>query len=63
MSPPLGERVPADPADHAEDFAHRWRDKLEEYCAVRMEALGIPEDNIGEPNYEGDGRWRAFNPY
>lgn len=28
-----------------------------------MEELGVPEDMNGEPNYEGDGRWIAFNPY
>lgn len=44
---------PPDHADHAEDFAHRWRDKLEAYCAVRMEELGIPEDMIGQPDYDG----------
>ena len=54
---------PSDPADHAQDFAHRWADRLERYCALRMEALGLPGDKIGEPDYDGDGRWRAFNPY
>jgi hypothetical protein len=57
------ERPPADPADHAQDFARRWADKLEEYVTVRMEELGVPHDKIGEPDYEGDGRWRAFDPY
>ena len=27
-----------------------------------MRELGIPERQIGEPDYDGDGRWRAFNP-
>jgi hypothetical protein len=52
---PLGEQVPANPADHAEDFAHRWREKLEEYRALRMEELGIPDHMNGEPDYDGDG--------
>jgi hypothetical protein len=56
-------KPPADPADHAEDFAHRWRDRLEEYCTVRMSELGIPTVMNGQPDYDGDGRWIAFNPY
>lgn len=57
------DQPPPDPADHAEDFAHDWRDKLEEYCSVRMQELGIPADRNGQPDYDGDGRWTAFNPY
>ncbi len=56
------EHPPSDPADHAEDFAHRWRDKLEEYCAVRMEKLGLPDDKIGSSPLNRPGRWRAFDP-
>jgi hypothetical protein len=56
------ERPPSDPADHAEDFAHRWHDKLEEYYVLRMDELGIPNEQIGEPDYDGDGHWRAFDP-
>ena len=56
------EKPPTDPADHAEEFAHRWRDKLEECCVLRMEELRIPNKQIGEPDYDGDGRWRAFDP-
>ena len=60
---PLGVGVPEHPGDHAQDFAHRWRDKLEEYVTVRMEELGIPIEMIGQPDYDGDGRWHAFDPY
>ncbi len=60
---PLGVRVLEHPGDHAQDFAHRWRDKLEEYVTVRMEELGIPIEMIGQPDYESDGRWHAFDPY
>src|SRR5947207_2267797 len=56
-------KPPENIADHAQDFAIRWADKLEEHCVLRMERLGIPDDMIGQPDYEGDGRWRAFNPY
>ena len=52
--------VPADPADHAEDFACRWADKLDQYCVNRMQELGIPDDKNGAPDFGGDGRWLAF---
>jgi hypothetical protein len=48
------------PADHAEDFAHRYEFALDMYCALRMEALGIPEHLQGAPDFEGDGKWKAF---
>jgi hypothetical protein len=32
------------PAEHAQDFARRWVDWLEGYCATRMEALGVPSE-------------------
>jgi hypothetical protein len=60
---PMTDKSPADPADHAEQFAHRWSDKLEEYCTMRMSELGISTDMNGQPDYDGDGRWMAFNPY
>jgi hypothetical protein len=59
----MTERPPETPADHAEQFAHDWADRLELYCTERMQALGIHPDMIGQPDYDGDGRWRAFNPY
>jgi hypothetical protein len=59
---PLGQQIPVDPAEHAEDFAHRYADRLEQYCALRMEALGIPVDKNGAPDFDRDGRWRAFDP-
>ena len=46
---------PEDPAEHAREFALRWRDKLEQHCAVRMEDLGLPDNKIGEPDYAGSG--------
>src|SRR5271157_5497903 len=43
----LGVQVPADPVEHASQFALKWWDKLDEYAAVRMEELGIPLERIG----------------
>ena len=62
-TPPSRRQMPEDPADHAQDFARRWADRLDEYCALRMQELGIPEDMNGQPDFDGDGRWRAFNPH
>ncbi len=50
------------PADHAAQFARDWADRLELHCALRMQELGVPEGKIGEPDYDGDGRWQAFDP-
>jgi hypothetical protein len=56
----MTDRPPSDPADHAEDFARRYARDLDTYCAVRMERLGIPERLHGAPDFETDGKWRAF---
>jgi hypothetical protein len=39
---PLGVHVPADPADHPEDFAHRDAEPLDWLAAIRIEELGSP---------------------
>jgi hypothetical protein len=59
----MTEKPPADPADHAQQFARMWADKVEEHCTIRMQELRIPNNMNGQPDYEGDGNWRAFNPY
>ncbi|SIN78542.1 hypothetical protein SAMN05444166_0838 [Singulisphaera sp. GP187] len=51
---------PPDPADHAEDFAHRYAYDLDANCAVRMAEPGIPERLHGTRDLEGDGHWTAF---
>src|SRR4051812_41484923 len=58
----MPEKPPTDPADHARDFGRRWADRLDRYCALRMEQLGIPGDTIGAPDYDRTGMWRAFDP-
>ena len=54
------ESPPTDPSDHAEDFAHTYAEPLDQYCAIRMEQLGIPDHLHGAPDFDTDGRWRAF---
>lgn len=58
----MNELPPPDCADHAQDFAYRWADRLDQYCAIRMEELGIPDEKNGAPDYEGDGSWLTFQP-
>jgi hypothetical protein len=38
--PPSSRQVPLDAGLHAADFAHRWRDRLDQYCTLRMDELG-----------------------
>lgn len=59
----MTEKPPEDPADHAEDFAHRWVDRLEIAVEGRMHALNIPEDQIGSSDYEHGVPWRTFFPH
>jgi len=58
----MTEKPPTDAADHAEDFARRWADKLDEYCAIRMDQPGIPNDKNGEQDPNLPKTWRAFVP-
>jgi hypothetical protein len=55
--------VPADPAEHAQQFALDWWDKLDHYSAARMEELGIPLERIGASDHKHGIGWCAFNPY
>jgi len=44
---------PEDPADHAEDFARRFADDIDLYCAQRMKSFGIPDHLIGAEERTG----------
>ncbi len=50
-------------AEHASQVAQEWEDVGETYVRRRMKEMGVPDNQIGEPDYGGDGRWRAFDPY
>ncbi len=54
------DKPPSNPDDHAEDFAHRWADRLDEYCTIRMAELGIPDAKNGEADPSNPGTWRSF---
>jgi hypothetical protein len=52
-----------DIAAHASEIAQEWEDVGEIYVRRRMKELGIPTPLIGQPDYGGDGKHRAFDPY
>jgi hypothetical protein len=54
---------PAHPGLHAQQIAREWEDIGESYARRRMSELGIPEHQRGQPDFERDGRWHAFDPY
>jgi hypothetical protein len=54
---------PADIAAHASQVAQEWDDVGEGFVRRRMKELGVPDHQIGQPDYGGDGRRRAFDPY
>ena len=56
-------RPPDDPADHAEEFAHTWVDRLENAVEGRMHALDIPEAQIGSSDNLRRVPWRVFFPH
>jgi hypothetical protein len=53
---------PADIAAHASQVAQEWEDVGEGYVRRRMKELGIPDHERGQPDFDGDGKWRAFDP-
>jgi hypothetical protein len=61
-NPAAPERIPADPVEHAEDFALRYYEPLERYSRRRMRELGIPDDRIGAYDSDFDFRHAAFFP-
>jgi hypothetical protein len=54
--------IPADPAEHAVQFARVWEDITESCVQRRMRELGIPEHQIGAIEYAQGGVRRAFDP-
>jgi hypothetical protein len=60
---PLGQHIPADPADHAEDFAHLYAGRLDWLAGIRMEELGIPSTRIGWSDHDHGLEGAAFNPH
>jgi hypothetical protein len=53
---------PKDIAAHASQVAHEWVDVVSSYAHKRMKQLGVPDNQIGQPDFDGDGRWHVFDP-
>ena len=51
---------PSDPADHAAEFSSRHAEGLDQYCALRMQELGVPTEMNGEEDPYRGIQWRAF---
>ncbi len=60
LAPP--EPIPADAADHAQQFALTWYDRLEAFARRRLRELGIPDHQIGAFDHDFDLRLAAFHP-
>lgn len=60
LAPP--EPTPADPAEHAIQFAEAWYDRLEFHTRRRMRELGIAEPRIGAFDIDYDFLHAAFHP-
>jgi hypothetical protein len=61
-TPPSARPMRHDPAAHARDFAERYAEPLDQCVAVRMEELGLTNDEIGMPDDDRGLRWAAFHP-
>ena len=56
----MPEPTPSDPGDLARDFAGRYADPLDRYCAERMEELGLPTEQIGSSDHRRGIPWCSF---
>jgi hypothetical protein len=52
----------ADPSLHARALAHEWEDVAETYVQRRMRELGLPDHQIGAPDYRRGGENHVFLP-
>ncbi len=51
---------PADVAEHAKVVAREWGDVAESFVQKRMRELGIPDHQIGAPDYDRGGAHHVF---
>jgi hypothetical protein len=64
-SPPWARGLTGRPVNlalHAIELAREWEDVCEAYVQKRMRDLGIPEHQIGAPDYRRGGEKHAFLP-
>ena len=63
IGPPPSQRpMWHDPAAHARDFAWRYAELLDQFVAVRMEELGLSDDQMGMPDRARGIPWATFHP-
>jgi hypothetical protein len=55
--------IPADPVEHAKDFALRYYEPLEAIARKRMREVGVPEDRISMLDADFNYRLAAFHPH
>jgi hypothetical protein len=58
----MPDRPPPDPADHAEDFAHRYAYDLEIVVGQTMIDLGLTNHQMGERDHQRGSRHYCFFP-
>src|SRR5258708_137318 len=54
---------PTAPPATAGDYTRRYAVPLDQYCAIRMQELGIPEDKQGADDLRPYMQWCAFDPH
>jgi hypothetical protein len=65
ISFPLGRNIPADPADHADDFSHRYADRLDWLASIRLSGMRIVADEFcpARPSFIGKSKARFRSAY
>lgn len=58
----MSEKPPTDPADHAEDFSHRYAEDLDIVAGQAMMDLGIPDDQMGARDPDRNREPHSFFP-
>jgi len=62
-TPPSARPQWHNPAAHALDFAERYAEPMDYHATRRMTELGVPTDQVGRPDPDHGGLWRAFFPH
>jgi hypothetical protein len=58
----MREKPPSDPADHAEDFSHRYAQELDIVAGQAMMDLGIPDNRMGARDPDRRSEHHSFFP-
>ncbi len=58
----MNEKPPADPADHAEDFSHRYAEDLDIVAGQTMMDLNLSNEHMGARDPDRDRQHHSFFP-